>query len=48
MQEMMLINAADPYSYATWFDLNFTLYPVGTTTGYSDHGITFNRADKEK
>lgn len=43
MLEALLVEGSDPYTYTTWFDLDFTKYPVGFTSGYSDRGLTFTR-----
>lgn len=44
MQEMMVVpSGTDPKKYSTWFELDFTKYPVGTFSGFSDRGVTFNR-----
>lgn len=43
MQELLTLTGKDPKSYTEWFDLDFTKYPVGDTTGFTSHGLTFNR-----
>lgn len=43
MQEMMVLSGKDPKKYATWFEVDFTKYPLGSFSGFSDHGLTFNR-----
>lgn len=39
----MMVNGDQPKVFAPWFDIDFTKYAVGTTTGFADRGITFNR-----
>lgn len=40
----MMVNGDMPKVFVPWFDIDFTKYPVGTTTGFTDRGITFARA----
>uniref|UniRef100_A0AAU8GEL2 Major tail protein n=1 Tax=Salmonella phage vB_SEnST11_KE22 TaxID=3161173 RepID=A0AAU8GEL2_9CAUD len=45
MKELLLVNnPKDPFKYSEWFNLDFTNYPVGTTTGFYSNGLTFNRS----
>lgn len=43
MQEMLIATGKNPAEYSTWFDLDFTKFPLGSTTGFSANGLTFNR-----
>lgn len=43
MLELLTVGGTDVHTYATWFELDFTKYAVGTTTGFTDRGLTFNR-----
>lgn len=43
MQEMMVLSGEDPKKYGTWFELDFSKYPLGSFSGFTDRGITFNR-----
>lgn len=43
MQEMMVLSGKDPKKYSTWFELDFSKYPLGTFSGFTDRGLTFDR-----
>lgn len=43
MQEIMVLSGTDPKKYTTWFELDFTKYPLGTFSGFTDRGVTFGR-----